>query len=94
MDILKNYIIILYIWGGKNMQNNLFIKGLLLIVIFLFITVSVFPIIFGSEVIINVEAEQFFDIPTVVIDIDPYEEVYEGDSYMFYIGPFFINEVK
>lgn len=61
------------------MLNYLFKKGLILFVIFSFVTVSVFPIIFGNSVMFNVKAEQFFDAPTVEINIEPYEEVYEGD---------------
>ena len=61
------------------MLNYWFKKGLVLIVIVLFIIVGVFPYIFGNSVIFNVKAKQGFDAPIVVINIELYEEVYEGD---------------
>jgi hypothetical protein len=61
------------------MLNHIIRKSLVLIVIFLFAFVSVSPLIFSNGVMFNVKAEQFDNAPTVDINIQPYEKVYEGD---------------
>lgn len=61
------------------MQNNIFRKSLVFTVIVLFIGVSVLPSIFGNSETFSVKAIEGLGAPTVIINIEPYAEVYEGD---------------
>jgi hypothetical protein len=50
-----------------------------LIITILFVMVGVLTVIFGNGVIFNVKARHVFGPPIVVINIEPFQDVYEGD---------------
>jgi len=61
-------------------KNGLSVKFLIFWIIVLFTLINILPIIYGNTGITSFAvAKDSFNAPTVVININPYEEVYEGD---------------
>jgi len=61
------------------MQNSKFTKTLVFTFIVLFVTMCVLPSISSNSDKLDVNVIKSINSPTVVINISPYEEVYEGD---------------
>jgi hypothetical protein len=61
------------------MLNSIFRKSLVFIFILFFIVIGILPSIYCDNDIFSVKAINILNAPSVTINIEPYEAVYEGD---------------